>query len=67
MSASASAVPTGWRAHFRSYGYLRLAWDELQLGHGTLARRALAQAAKQGANRIEVGWISREIARQARA
>jgi hypothetical protein len=32
-----------------------------------MARRALAQAAKQGANPIVVGWISQEIARQAQA
>ena len=46
---------------------LRLAWDELQLGRGAMARRALAQAAEQNANPIVVGWISQEIARQARA
>ena len=67
IAARDSGVMTGRNAHFRSYGYLRLAWDELQLGRGAMARRALAQAAKQGANPIVVGWISREIARQARA
>src|SRR5919201_1476629 len=67
IPATASVVMMGRSAHFRSYGYLRLAWDELQLGRGALARRALAQGAKQGANPIVVGWISQEIARQARA
>ena len=67
IAVRASVVMTGRSTHFRSYGYLRLAWDELQLGRGAMARRALAQAAKQGANPIEVGWISREIARQAGA
>jgi predicted double-glycine peptidase len=65
-TARESVMMTGQSAHFRSYGYLRLAWDELQLGREAMARRALAQAAKQGANPIVVGWISQEIARQAR-
>ena len=67
VPATESVVMMGQSAHFRSYGYLRLAWDELQLGRGALARRVLAQAAKQGANPIVVGWIRQEIARQARA
>ena len=67
VSAPESVVMMGRSAHVRSYGYLRLAWDELQLGRGALARRALAQAATQGANPIVVGWISQEIARQAQA
>jgi hypothetical protein len=67
IPATESVVMMGRSAHFRSYGYLRLAWDELQLGRGALARRTLAQAAKQGANPIVVGWISQELARQARA
>src|SRR5205085_11519420 len=67
IAARESIVMTGRSAHFRSYGYLRLAWNELQLGRGAMARRALAQAAEQNANPIVVGWISQEIARQARA
>ena len=67
IAARESVMMTGRSAHFRSYGYLRLAWDELQLGRGAMARRALAQAAEQNANPIVVGWISQEIARQARA
>jgi uncharacterized protein len=67
IAAGERVAMTGRSAHFRSYGYLRLAWDELQLGRGAMARRALAQAAKQGANPIVVGWISQELARQARA
>jgi hypothetical protein len=66
IPAPERVVMMGRSAHFRSYGYLRLAWDELQLGRGAPAHRALAQAAKQGANPIVVGWISQEIARQAR-
>jgi hypothetical protein len=66
IAASESVVMMGRSAHFRSYGYLRLAWDELHLGRGTMVRRPLAQAAEQGANPIVVGWISQEIARQAR-
>jgi predicted double-glycine peptidase len=65
--AAQVAVPAGWSAHFRGYAYLRVAWDDLQLGRAAPARRALAQAAEQGANPIEVGWISQEIRRQRRA
>jgi predicted double-glycine peptidase len=66
-TATQHAVMMGWSTHGRGYGYLRLAWDELQLGHAAAARRALAQAARQGANPIEVGWISQEITRQGAA
>jgi hypothetical protein len=67
IAARENGVMSGRSAHFRSYGYLRLAWDELQLGRGAMARRALARAVEQGANPIVVGWISQEIARQTRA
>ena len=66
IAARERVAMTGRSAHFKSYGYLRLAWDELQLGRRAMARRALARAAEQGANPIVVGWISQEIARQAR-
>ncbi len=38
--------------------YLRLAWDETQLGHSAAARQALAQAAAQGSTPTTLSWIS---------
>ena len=43
------------------YGYLNLAWDELELGQVTAARQELRQAAQHGANPIVVTWISQQI------
>ena len=45
----------------RGYGYLNLAWDELQLGRVAAARRALGQALRAGANPLDAGWIAHEL------
>lgn len=43
------------------YGYLNLAWDELELGQVAAARQQLRQAAQHGANPIVITWISQQI------
>lgn len=63
--ASTGGMASRWSAHYKGYAYLRLAWDALQAGRRSLARRDLQQAAAQGANPIEVRWISGELARPA--
>jgi predicted double-glycine peptidase len=46
---------------FRSYSYLNLAWDDVELGRYTDARARLRQATAHGANSIMVNWIAGEI------
>jgi len=42
----------------RSYPYLTLAWDNLQLGRLSAARANLQQATQHGASPLTVSWIS---------
>jgi hypothetical protein len=48
-------------ATHRSYGYLNIAWDEMELGRYAAARQALRQAVAHSANPIQVRWIAGEI------
>jgi uncharacterized protein len=55
-------TPTGAPASASSgYHYLALAWDSAQLGQSSAARAYLQQAARAGANPIQVWWINAEI------
>ena len=54
-----SVAPT--RGTFRSYSYLNMAWDDVELGRYTDARAQLRQATAHGANSIMVNWIVGEI------
>jgi len=49
------------RENFRSYSYLNLAWDDVELGRYTNARAQLRQATAHGANSIMVNWIAGEM------
>jgi hypothetical protein len=51
----------GAPAIYRSYGYLNIAWDEMELGRYAAARQELAQAKAHGANPVQVRWIAGEI------
>lgn len=46
----------------RAYGYLNVAWDEIQLGDFQAASAALQQATAQGANPVIVGWLGQAMA-----
>jgi hypothetical protein len=61
LSSSASAVAS-WAPPVAVPGapFLRLAWDEMQLGQATAARQALQHAAAEGAAPITVRWIAGE-------
>jgi len=49
------------REAFRSYSYLNMAWDDVELGRYTAARAQLRQATAHGASSIMVNWIAGEM------
>jgi len=46
---------------FRSYSYLNMAWDDVELGRYSDARVRLRQATAHAANPIMVNWIAGEL------
>ncbi len=58
LSGSVQQDPSWTASLVPGEGYLRLAWDEAQLGQTAAARLSLQRARAQGATPTAVGWIA---------